>query len=261
MRSIASKQRRDAAHSGSRAMPFVPLTRRLEVTASVRGRLDIRGHCLAFRGHVFPAAIVVGRQRTRKGEAWSRAHHRRNSTITKAHAPTLSGSILGLSTLSRSPLPTLTSWWPIFVFVEATGIEPTLVVWDKRKEWPLPRRCRCVLEGPLLAGSRGSRCSPIAVGRLYWTDRRRAPLWRRLHRRGPAMSRPPRRAEQRPLRGCSQWTSGPKVLTIERRTLGFRNLAEREDLARRFQQLRDLFRRPFVVLSATHAQVMNWGRS
>jgi hypothetical protein len=69
MRSIASKQRRDAAHSGSRAMPFVPLTRRRDVTASARGWLDIRGHCLGFRGHLLPAAIVVGRQRTRKGEA------------------------------------------------------------------------------------------------------------------------------------------------------------------------------------------------
>jgi hypothetical protein len=31
------------------------------------------------------------------------------------------------------------------------GIERTLVVWDKRKQWPLPGSCRCVLEGPLLA--------------------------------------------------------------------------------------------------------------
>ena len=114
---------------------------------------------------MFPAAIVVGRQRTRNGEAWSRAHHRRNSIITKAHAPTLSGPILGLSTLSRSPPPTLTSLWPIFVFFEATGIEPTLVVRDKRKEWPLPRRCRCVLEGPLVADFTLSRMSAsVLVG-------------------------------------------------------------------------------------------------
>jgi hypothetical protein len=31
------------------------------------------------------------------------------------------------------------------------GIEPMLVVWDKRKEWPLPGSCRCILEGPLVA--------------------------------------------------------------------------------------------------------------
>jgi len=30
------------------------------------------------------------------------------------------------------------------------GIERTLVVWDKRKQWPLPGSCRCVLEGLLL---------------------------------------------------------------------------------------------------------------
>jgi hypothetical protein len=33
------------------------------------------------------------------------------------------------------------------------GIEPMLVVWDARKEWPLTGSFRCVLEGPLLAGS------------------------------------------------------------------------------------------------------------
>ena len=47
---------------------------------------------------------------------------------------------------------------------------------------------RCV--GLLLAGSRGSRCSPIAVGRLYWTDRRRAPLWRRPPQAGTGHNRP-----------------------------------------------------------------------
>jgi hypothetical protein len=31
------------------------------------------------------------------------------------------------------------------------GIETTLVIWDKRKQWPLSRSCRCVLKGPLLA--------------------------------------------------------------------------------------------------------------
>jgi hypothetical protein len=31
------------------------------------------------------------------------------------------------------------------------GIEPTLVVWDKPKRWPLPGSCRGVLEGLLLA--------------------------------------------------------------------------------------------------------------
>ncbi len=33
------------------------------------------------------------------------------------------------------------------------GIEPILVVWDKRKEWPFPGSCRCILEGPLVAYS------------------------------------------------------------------------------------------------------------
>ncbi len=37
------------------------------------------------------------------------------------------------------------------------GIEPMLVDWDKRKQWPLPGSCRCVLEGPLLAGCWRSR--------------------------------------------------------------------------------------------------------
>ena len=38
------------------------------------------------------------------------------------------------------------------------GIEPTLVVWDKRKQWPLPGSCRGVLEGPLLAYSVEKLC-------------------------------------------------------------------------------------------------------
>ncbi len=37
------------------------------------------------------------------------------------------------------------------------GIEPTLVVLDKRKQWPLPGSCRCVLKGPLLADPTLSR--------------------------------------------------------------------------------------------------------
>ena len=31
------------------------------------------------------------------------------------------------------------------------GIDFTLVLWDKRKQWPLPGRCRRVLGGPVLA--------------------------------------------------------------------------------------------------------------
>jgi hypothetical protein len=39
------------------------------------------------------------------------------------------------------------------------GVEPTLVAWDKRKQWPLPGSCRCVLEGPLLAADSTGRCN------------------------------------------------------------------------------------------------------
>ena len=198
VRSIASKLRRDAAHSGRRDLPFVPLTRRRDVTASARGWLDIRGHCLAFRGHLLP-----GRDRRRQAaNAQGRSLVARSSPPEQHHHGSAradsSGPILGLSTLSRSPPPTLTSLWPIFVFVEVTeptgtnhcpwsrsqllsvaavngramgfvwaakkvervtGIEPTLVVWDKLKECPLPRRCRCVLEGPLVADSTRWRTS------------------------------------------------------------------------------------------------------
>jgi len=42
-------------------------------------------------------------------------------------------------------------------------IEPMLEVWNKRKEWPLPGSCRCVLEGPLLADSTRSRTSAYMV--------------------------------------------------------------------------------------------------
>jgi hypothetical protein len=41
------------------------------------------------------------------------------------------------------------------------GIEPSLAVWDKRKQGPLPGRCRCVLGGPLLAERTRSRTSAI----------------------------------------------------------------------------------------------------
>ena len=40
-----------------------------------------------------------------------------------------------------------------------TGIEPTLAVWDKRTQWPLPGSCRCVLEGLLLADFTRTRVS------------------------------------------------------------------------------------------------------
>jgi len=30
-------------------------------------------------------------------------------------------------------------------------IEPTLVVWQNRRQWPLPESLRCATEGPLLA--------------------------------------------------------------------------------------------------------------
>jgi len=40
-------------------------------------------------------------------------------------------------------------------------IAPTLVVWDKRKQRPLLGSCRCILEGPLLAGFSRSRMSAI----------------------------------------------------------------------------------------------------
>jgi hypothetical protein len=50
--------------------------------------------------------------------------------------------------------------------VRVMGIKPTLVVWAKRKQWPLPGSSRCVHEGPLLAECRLSRRDCGAENRL-----------------------------------------------------------------------------------------------
>ena len=42
------------------------------------------------------------------------------------------------------------------------GTQPTPLVWDKGEQWPLLERCRCVLEGPILAATGFPRGSPQA---------------------------------------------------------------------------------------------------
>ena len=58
-------------------------------------------------------------------------------------------------------------------------IEPTLVPWQNRRQWPLPESLRCATEGPLLAycvekPRSKSRCRPCcAIRRPRFCDRER----------------------------------------------------------------------------------------
>jgi hypothetical protein len=60
---------------------------------------------------------------------------------------------------------------------QVMGIEPMLVVWDKRKEWTHSGSCRCVLEGQLGADSclscQGRKAAVRQSGRTLRLARRR----------------------------------------------------------------------------------------